>query len=514
MSPRIGASRIGASRSGATVSALSLLARGLLFTQCIALACSSASGNAAPQTADGARTEEGADQSWRQTTPTPAAPSTFDYPAAQTAQLPNGVRLYLVPRKSGTVALSVNALAGGSACGPGRSGLAALTLRVMTEATRQKTGLQLAVAAESLGAELAFDTGRDGSSVSLEVLPSDAEAALGLLAEVVSEPRFAAEDVQRLRAQWLDSLRSERQEPARLASLAGMRALFGNAAAAPVDGSVPDVERLTREDLVQFHRQWYVAGNLAVLAVGDLTLERLTEVAQKGLGKLPARAAPPLPPLQLLQPPAQTTVWIVDRPDAVQSALFAGQAFPERSAPGYEARQVVTNLLGGLFTSRLNLNLREKHAYTYGVRSRALATRRFGAFVTQSSIKTESTADALEQLSLELRAIAASKPEQITVEELDRSKTDLVHQLGGHLEHVRTVLSDTTELYVDGLPADYQQHFLAGVRSVDQRAAAEQAARLTPDHLTVVIVGDQQKIVPLLSAKGITAQIAPRELIE
>jgi zinc protease len=490
-----------------------VLARGLLFAQCVVLACSSASGSAAPQTAAGASTEEGGDQSWRQTAPTPASPSTFDYPAAQTAQLPNGVRLYLVPRKSGTVALSVNALAGGSACGPGHSGLAALTLRVMTEATRQKTGLQLAVAAESLGAELAFDTGRDGSSVSLEVLPSDAEAALSLLAEVVSEPRFAAEDVQRLRAQWLDSLRSERQEPARLASLAGMRALFGNAAA-PVDGSVPDVERLTREDLVQFHRQWYVAGNLAVLAVGDLTLERLTELAQKGLGKLPARAAPPLPPIQLAPPPAQTTVWIVDRPDAVQSALFAGQAFPERSAPGYEARQVVTNLLGGLFTSRLNLNLREKHAYTYGVRSRALATRRFGAFVTQSSIKTESTADALEQLSLELRAIAGAKPEQITPEELDRSKTDLVHQLGGHLEHVRTVLSDTTEVYVDGLPADYQQRFLTGVRSVDQRAAAEQAARLTPDRMTVVIVGDQQKIVPLLSAKGITAQIAPRELIE
>ncbi|MEY4545784.1 MAG: hypothetical protein RL685_1979 [Pseudomonadota bacterium] len=503
MSPRI----------GSALSALGLLARGLLFAQCIVLACSSATGGAAPQTADGANTEEGADQSWRQTTPTPTAPSTFDYPAAQTAQLPNGVRLYLVPRKSGTVALSVNALAGGSACGPGRSGLAALTLRVMTEATRQKTGLQLAVAAESLGAELAFDTGRDGSSVSLEVLPSDAEAALGLLAEVVSEPRFAADDVQRLRAQWLDSLRSERQEPARLAALAGMRALFGNAAS-PVDGSVPDVERLTREDLVQFHRQWYVAGNLAVLAVGDLTLERLTELAQKGLGKLPTRVAPPLPSIQLTPPPARTTVWIVDRPNAVQSALFAGQAFPERSAPGYEARQVVTNLLGGLFTSRLNLNLREKHAYTYGVRSRALATRRFGAFVTQSSIKTESTADALEQLTLELRAIAAGKPEQITTEELDRAKTDLVHQLGGHLEHVRTVLSDTTEVYVDGLSADYQQRFLAGVRSVDQRAAAEQAARLTPDHLTVVIVGDQQKIVPLLSAKGITAQTAPRELTE
>ncbi len=482
--------------------------------QCLTgAACAPAAGGP-PQTAEAASAAGAAvDQSWRQAIPSPAAPSSFDYPAAQTAQLPNGVRLYLVPRKSGTVALSLNALAGGSACSAGRSGLAALTLRVMTEATRQKSALQLAEAAESLGAQLDFDTGRDGSSISLEVLPSDAEAALSLLAEVVTEPRFAAEDVRRLRAQWLDSLRSERQEPVRLAGLAGMRALFGDAAA-PVDGSVPDVERLEREDLQRFHREWYVSGNLAVLAVGDLTMERLTELARKGLGHLPARTAPVLPALKLPPPPTQTTVWLIDRPGAVQTALFAGQAFPERSAPGYEARQVVNNLLGGLFTSRLNLNLREKHAYTYGVRSRVLAARRFGAFAVQSSIETSNTADALEQLLLELRTIAAGKPEQITPEELERSKADLVHELGGHLEHVRTVLADTAELYVDGLPADHQQKFLSAVRSVDRAAAATEAARLTPEHMTIVLVGDQQKLLPLLAAKGIAAQPAPPELGE
>lgn len=487
----------------------------LLLAHCLSgFGCTATARGSAPRTAQATGSAgAAADQGWRQTMPAPAAPSTFDYPAAQTAQLSNGVRLFLIPRKSGTVALSVNTLAGGAASGPGRSGLAALTLRIMTEATQQKTALQLAEAAESLGSTLEFDTGRDGSSISLEVLPSDAEAALGLLGEVIVEPRFAAEDVQRLRAQWLDTLRSERQEPVRLAALAGMRALFGSAAA-PVDGSIPDVERLAREDLQQFHRDWYVAGNLAVLAVGDLTLERLAELAQQSLGKLPARPPPPLPPLKLPPAPSQTAVWVIDRPGAVQSALFAGQAFPERSAGGHEARQVVNNLLGGLFTSRLNLNLREKHAYTYGVRSRVLATRRFGAFAVQSSIETPNTADAVEQLLLELRAISTGKPEQITAEELERSKTDLIHQLGGHLEHVRTVLADMTELYVDGLAADYHRQFLARVRAVDQQAAAVEAARLTPDRMTLVIVGDQQKLLPLLGAKGIAAQPAPRHLSE
>jgi len=483
----------------------------------LALACAGAAGKGSesPNAADGANAaSEASDQSWRQATPSAGAPQPFGYPAAQIATLPNGVQLWLVPRKSGTVALSVNALAGGSACSPGHSGLAALTLRLMTEATQHKTGLQLAEAAEALGTNIEFDTGRDGSSVSVEVLPSDAEAALGLLAEVITQPRFVAGDVERIRRQWVDSLRSERQEPSRLASLAGMRALLGPAAAAPVRGSVPDVEKLSRKDMLKFHEQWYVAGNLAVLAVGDLTLERLTELAQKGLGKLPARKPPALPAIELPPAPVQTTVWLVDRPDAVQSSLFVGQVFPDRAAPGYEARQVMNNLLGGLFTSRLNLNLREQHAYTYGVRSSALATRRFGALVVQSSIKTESTADALEQLTLELRGLAAGKPESITPDELDRSQTDLIHQLGGNLEHVRRILGDTTELFVDSLPVDYHSRFAGRVLEVDARMVAAEGARLTPDRLQVVIVGDKQKLTPLLTAKGITARDAPAALTE
>ena len=482
----------------------------------LALACAGATGKGSesPNTSGANAASESGDQSWRQATPAAGAPHAFEYPAAQLATLANGVQIWLVPRKSGTVALSVNALAGGSACGPGHSGLAALTLRLMTEATQQKTGLALAEAAEALGTNIDFDTGRDGSSVSVEVLPSDAEAALGLLAEVITQPRFAAADVERIRRQWLDSLRSERQEPSRLASLAGMRALLGPVVAAPVRGSVPDVEKLTRKDILKFHEQWYVASNLAVLAVGDLSLERLTELAQKGLGKLPARKAPALPAIELPPAPAQTTVWLVDRPESVQSALFVGQAFPDRAAPGYESRQVMNNLLGGLFTSRLNLNLREQHAYTYGVRSSAIATRRFGAFVVQSSIKTESTADALEQLTLELRKLATGKPEAITPDELDRSKTDLIHQLGGNLEHVKRILGDTTELYVDALPVDYQSHFAGRIREVDQRMVAAEGARLTPDHLQMVLVGDKQKLTPLLAAKGITARDAPAALTE
>jgi zinc protease len=453
------------------------------------------------------------DESWRTERPAPEPARSFEYPSAQVSHLPNGVELYLVPRQAGTVALSVVSRAGGSSCKAGQSGLAALTLRLMTEATRSKNALALAEATEGLGASLDFDTGRDGSSIAIEVLPADVDAGLRLLTEVVLEPRFAADDISRVKKQWLDSLVGERQEPSRLSSLAGMRALVGTTAGAPVRGSIPDVQRLTGADLVRFHHQHYVAGNLAVVAVGDLDMQRLTELAAASLGRLPKAPAPDAPPLTLPLSPAGTSVWIIDRPGSVQTALFAGQPFPERAAAGHEPREVMNNLLGGLFTSRLNQNLREKHAYTYGVRSLALATRRWGAFVIMSSIKTENTADALEQLRLELSAVRR-EPNPISVDELERSKSDLIHGLGESLEHVRRVLADTGELYVDGLPPDYHHGYPQLIRSVDPAAAFHEAQRLEPERLVVVLVGDRAQIESSLAAKGLHVEAAPDKFIE
>lgn len=475
------------------------------------IACGGAQSASSP--AETPAVSSAADEAWRTERPAPGPARSFDYPSAEVSRLPNGVELYLVRRRAGTIALSVVSRAGGSSCKPGQSGLAALTLRMMTEATKSKSALALAEATESLGASLDFDTGRDGSSVSIEVLPADADAGLKLLTEVVLEPRFLPDDVARVKKQWLDSLVGERQEPTRLSSLAGMRALVGATAGAPVRGSIPDVQKLTAPDLVRFHRQQYVAGNLAVVAVGDLDMQRLTALASASLGKLPKATPPPSPALDLPPPPAATSVWVVDRPGSVQTALFVGQPFPERAASGYEAREVMNNLLGGLFTSRLNQNLREKHAYTYGVRSLAVATRHWGAFVSMSSIKTESTADALEQLRLELGALRQA-PNPITQDELDRSKVDLIHGLGANLEHVRRVLADTGELFVDALPPDYHHGYPGLIQGVDQATAFTEAQRLDPDRLVVVLVGDRAKIEPPLVAKGLRVEAAPERLTE
>jgi zinc protease len=484
-----------------------------LLASLVACAGSAGSEAASPAAATPLAPAAAAEEGWRAERPAPGAARPFEYPAAQLSSLPNGVQLYLVPRRAGTVALAIMSRSGGATNGAGQSGLAALTLRLMTEATKNKAPLALAEATESLGASFDFDTGRDGSSLSLEVLPGDVDAGLALLAEVIAEPRLAPDDVARVKKQWLDSLVAERQEPSRLSSLAGMRALLGMNAGAPVRGSIADVQRLTAADLSRFHRQHYVAGNLAVIAVGDLDMPRLEQLASASLGRLPKVVPPPSPALVLPPPPEQLTVWVVDRPGSVQTALFAGQPFPERSAPGYEAREVMNNLFGGLFTSRLNQNLREKHAYTYGARSVAIATRRWGVMISMSSVKTENTAEALAELRNELRKLRTA-PNPITADELARSKVDLIHGLGANLEHVSRVLGDTGELFAESLPADYHHAYSQLVQNVDAAAVFHEAERIDPDHLVVVLVGDRARIEPALEAQGLRVATAPARFTE
>jgi zinc protease len=204
---------------------------------------------------------------------------------------------------------------------------------------------------------------------------------------------------------------------------------------------------------------------------------------------------------------------LIDRPGAVQTALFTIQAFPKRNVAGHEARQVLSNLLGGLFTSRINQNLREKHAFTYGARSTLMATRAWGAFAVGTSVRTDVTAAALEQLKLELSGVAGgSKP--LTDPELARSKIDLINDLGAHLEHTSRIAGDLAQSFVQGLPTDYVSRYAPLVASLSRENVAQEAKRLGTEQTWIVAVGDAKKIREQLSTRGLAVELAPPNLLE
>jgi zinc protease len=183
---------------------------------------------------------------------------------------------------------------------------------------------------------------------------------------------------------------------------------------------------------------------------------------------------------------------------------------------GHEARQLLSSLIGGLFTSRLNTNLREQHGYTYGAFSRAVATRRWGAFLATTAVQTEVTAPALQQLRTELgMAHDARLGRPITPDEVQRARADLVNSLGSRLQSVQSVSAVLTTQFIHGLSPDYHAGYPRRLAAITPAAVTEQArSHLLPERLLVVLVGDRSRLEPALSAAGIPSEPAAPELLE
>jgi zinc protease len=349
----------------------------------------------------------------------------------------------------------------------------------------------------------------------LTVLPGDVPRALGLLAEVVTTPAFTEEDFTRVRNEWLDTLRAERQNPQRLATLTALRALWGNRFGAPVAGSVPDVEKLTTRDLRDFHRRAYTPDSAALIVVGNVDKAKLGADIERAFGAWRGKDAIAAAPAPTPAIPPKTRVLVIDRAEAVQSALVAVTPAPKRSEPGYEARQVVGRALGGLFTSRLNSNLREKHAYTYGAFAQPVASRAWGALIVSTSVRTDVTVPALDQVLVELKRIRDPSPATaITADEIQRSKADLVFGVGSTLEHPSRIADVTSELFVHALPLDYETRYPELLTALAPEAIQAAANAISPDQLLVVIVGDRAKIEPALKQRGYAVELAPPSLSE
>jgi zinc protease len=486
----------------------------------LTVACAAPTASHAPESATAAAVADAPAskpdaEAFRLVQPKPGEATPVQFPTPAVKTLKNGITLFVVPKHSAVTTLTVVVRHGGGSVPLGKSGLAALTARMLTEGTEQHSSLALAEASESLGSSLEADAGRDESHVSLSTLTADTQRGLELLAEVVFRPAFASSELQRVKGEWLDGLRAERQEPARLASLVALRLLLGPTAGAPVSGSIPDVQKLTVADLRAFHHKAYAPSNMAVIAVGDLSLAQLEPDVERLFGHASGPVAPAPTAAISAELPSKLRVVIVDRKDSVQSAIFAVQPFPRRSEPGFEAREIMGTLLGGLFTSRLNLNLREKHAYTYGVHGQALATRQWGSFFVATDVKTETTADSLFELLAELdRARDPKGSAPIQDAEAARARTDLMHALGARLTHTSSIADAMRSTFAEQLANDYYTKYPELISHVPTADVAEQAAKLDPQHLLVVIVGDREQIAPSLKQHGFELESADPKLLE
>jgi predicted Zn-dependent peptidase len=439
--------------------------------------------------------------------PTLAAPKTFTPPVPAVSQLPSGLKVWLVERHDlPLVAVHVVVPYGSAADPAGKGGLAALTAEMMEQGAGARGALELGQAVERLGADMTVNADRDSSDLRLVVLRPNLEAALDILADVLSRPRFEDAEWKRTQPLWIASLRSRAFEPPQVAAIAADAALFGPAHpyGHPIDGTLASVGAITLDDVKAFHRDHWRPDRATIVVAGDVKAEELDALFGKRLWTWTAKGeAPPVPTPPPTAATAPRTV-LVERPGAAQTMLEVVAPGPAAGSPEQPALDLVNVVLGGSFTSRLNQNLREDKGYTYGARSSVPFLRGPYRFAAGAAVQSEVTTPALAELLKELSRMVAEGP---TPAEVDKARATARDGDVEAYEAIGGTADRLAALAATGLPPDYDA---SSARARD--AVAPDAARATAAHLpyttgTVIAVGDPAVVEAALKAAGLPAPV-------
>ena len=434
--------------------------------------------------------------------PTPGAPRAYTFPAFESVTLPNGLRIVIAPQRKLPLVTVLALVDAGSVADPvGQEGVAQLTASLVTEGTGDLTGAALAELVELMGSSLDSGADWDSSVVKLTTLSSRLPEAISVLARVLTEPSLPEDEFQRLRTERLADLLQQRSEPRSLADEAFAQVIYAPGAryAKPDGGTEQSVRALTLEQLRAFHADRYSPVVTTVVLVGDVSVDEGIALVSKVLGDWtgtrPADSSAPDTTLLTAR-----GVRIVRKIDAPQSELRIGHVGPRRLTPDYFPLVLCNAILGGLFSSRLNLNLREEHAYTYGAHSGFDWRRWAGPFSMDAAVQSDVSAKAVREILNEFEKIRA---EPVTANELSLAQSYLDGVFPIRFESTRAIASALASQSIFGLPADYYDTYRASIRAVTAEQILNAAqVHLHPDRLQVVAVGDADSISSDLSALG------------
>jgi zinc protease len=384
-----------------------------------------------------------------------------------------------------------------------RPGAVAFMGSMLEQGAGKHSALALSDEYEALGAEHSAGCDFDGCGASVKVLASKLPAALDLLAEVTLHPTFPQDEVERLRKRWLASIQQEKNSPGAMEQNAIAAAVFGRAHpyGHSLRGQSADIEKVTRAEVDQVYRRAFQPRSAAVLVAGDATQPELRALLEARFGAWAGGAAVRTP---VGHPPRPTKksarVVLVDVPGAAQSQVFLASEGAPFATPDRIPLSVMNLILGGMFSSRINLDLREAKAFTYGAHSRFSMRHGAGAFVAGGAIFAEHTAEAVRALQAQIDRI---RNEPVTAEELADAKENAKLALPARFESVDEVTGALEDIAVHGLPLD---EFAQRAAKIDAVTAADvqrvAKAWLHSDALRIVIAGDRTKIEVTLAELG------------
>jgi zinc protease len=435
----------------------------------------------------------------RSKVPTPGAPPALKIPAPARATLSNGLKVVVVERHSAPVVdFTLLADAGFAADAAAKPGTARLTMLMLQEGTKTRDSLQIAERAETLGAPLAVGSSLDRSFLNMNALSGRLPESLELYADVLLNPTFPEKELERLRGQTLATIQQEKAQPAAMIGRVLPALLFGDGHAystpASGTGNEESVKGLTTAQLAAFYRRWVRPDTSVLLVVGDTTLAQVQPLLEARFGAWRAPSdAPPKKNLSDVQLASKPRVFLIDRPGAEQSQIVAATVAPPRADPDYIRFVALDTLLGGNFSSRLNMNLREDKHWSYGARTRFTEAIGQGTYRAGAGVQTDKTAESMLEIRKELRDVLTSRPPSEA--ELKFAKDSIAIALPGNNETSDEIANSYGDILTFGLKDSYWNDYVGDVTALTTADVSKSAARLIhPDAMTWVVVGDLAKI--------------------
>jgi zinc protease len=429
--------------------------------------------------------------------PETGAPPEAEFPGFERATLSNGLEVVLARRTSiPQVRLSLLLDAGYAADQFSVPGTASLAMAMLDEGTRTRTSIGISDELAALGANLMTGSGLDMSSVTLEALQDKLDPSLAVFADVVLNPSFPRADFERLKRQRLAQIQQEKADPVGMALRVFPGLLYGegHAYATPWTGSGTEesTARITRDDLVKFHRTWFRPDNATLIVVGATSMAEIRPRLERAFAGWTKGEVPTKNIGAVAQQP-RSTVYLLDRPEAIQSLILVGNVAPPKANPDEPAIEAMNLVLGGSFLARINMNLREEKHWSYGAFTFIRDAKGQRPFLAYAPVQTDKTSEALVELRQELRGILTDRPP--TAGELARAKSELTLSLPGTWETMSAVSSSLAEIVTFGLDDRYYDTYDDRIRAQTPASVAAAAkAVIHPDRLVWVVVGDRSKI--------------------
>lgn len=441
------------------------------------------------------------DAEFRRRAPAAGRPSRFVAPRVQRFALANGLKVYLVEQHQFPIVVAqyVTRL-GADDVAPEHAGIAHMTASLLEQGTTTLGAEQLSDAYAAIGAQHGASMDWDAGGAYVKVLAPQFNQALHLLADVVQHPAFSPEELERWRARRLAEIRSERDNPRAVGGIVTARAVFGDAHpyGRPLTGLEGSIRGLTRDHVLQFYRSHFVPSESALVVAGDITAAQLRAAAEREFGtwRQEAPATPVATPRAAVPaaPSGPPKVWLVDRPRAPQSIVILAMPGAARSDADFERIQVGNAILGEIFSSRINMNLRERNAFTYGARARFAFRRGAGPFTAGGAMHTRNTAQSVTEIINEVRRMRES---DVTADELNTARTSIIEGFRAQFATAEGTADAISDLFVYNLPDNYVGAYPSAIERVTARDVRRvMTARLDPARLNVIVVGDRAAVTP------------------